>query len=151
MYFITLLRHGESEGNQSGLLQGQFDYPLTNFGIQQSKALASFWSSQDLKFDLIISNPLLRASQTAEFIADRLHVSIEFEPAWKERDFGHLQGVNLHEIDQRTPPVDFFHQYDQIGENGESELDVYLRAVQAIQRIIRQPSGSYLVVSHGES
>lgn len=149
MYFITFLRHGESEGNQSGLLQGQFDYPLTSLGMQQSKALASFWSSQDLKVDLIISSPLLRAAQTAEIIADRLHVSIEFNPGWKERDFGHLQGVNLHEIDQRTPPVDFFHPYDPIGENGESELDVYLRAGQAIQRIIRQPSGSYLVVSHG--
>jgi 2,3-bisphosphoglycerate-dependent phosphoglycerate mutase len=149
MHFITLLRHGESEGNQSGLLQGQSDYPLTPVGVEQARALATYWSSQDMKFDLIISSPLLRASLTAEIIANHMLVSIEFDPAWKERNFGRLQGAELQEIDQRTPPVDFFHPYDSIGGNGESQLDLYIRASQALQSIIRQPAGSYLVVSHG--
>jgi broad specificity phosphatase PhoE len=149
MYFITFLRHGESEGNQSSLLQGQSDYPLTSAGIEQAQHLASFWKSLDTKFDLIISSPLLRASQTAEIISNCMKVPIEFDPAWKERNFGRLQGAELQEIDQRTPQVDFFHPFDPIGGNGESQLDLYIRASQALQKIIRQPSGSYLVVSHG--
>jgi broad specificity phosphatase PhoE len=149
VHFITFLRHGESEGNQSGLLQGQTDYPLTPVGVEQAKALASYWNSQEMKFDLIISSPLVRASQTAEIIANRMQVLIEFDPAWKERNFGLLQGAGLQEIDHRTPPVDFFHPYDPIGDNGESQLDLYIRAAQALQSIIRQPAGSYLVVSHG--
>ena len=55
----------------------------------------------------------------------------------------------LQEIDQQIPPVDFFHPYEPIGGNGESQLDLYTRASLALQRIIRQPAGSYLVVSHG--
>lgn len=149
MYLITLLRHGESEGNLSGVLQGQSDFPLTAAGVEQAQKLAFCWKSEGTKFDLIISSPLLRASQTAEIIANCLKVPIEYDPAWKERNFGRLQGADLLEIDQQVPPVDFFHPYDPIGGNGESQIDLYDRASQAMQKIIRQPAGSYLVVSHG--
>ena len=149
MYLITLLRHGESEGNSSGVLQGQSDYPLTATGVEQAEQLASYWKSEDTKFDLIVSSPLQRASKTAEIIANCMKVPVEYDPAWKERNFGRLQGANLRELDQQVPPVDFFHPYEPIGGNGESQLDLYTRACQALQKIIRQPAGSYLVVSHG--
>jgi broad specificity phosphatase PhoE len=149
MHIVTFLRHGESEGNKSGVLQGQSDYPLTSVGVEQAQRLASHWKSQNTKFDLIISSPLLRASQTAEVIASSMKVPIEYDPAWKERDFGRLQESKLDEIDQRIPPVDFFHPYEPIGDNGESQLDLYIRACQALQNIVRMPDGAYLVVSHG--
>lgn len=149
MYLITLLRHGESEGNSSGVLQGQSDYPLTSTGVSQAQRLANYWKSKKAKFDLIISSPLMRASQTAQIISNSLNVPIEYDLAWKERYFGQLQGADLHELDQRQPPVDFFHPYEPIGGNGESQLDLYARASQALQKIIRQPAGAYLVVSHG--
>jgi broad specificity phosphatase PhoE len=149
LYFITLLRHGESEGNLAGVLQGQSDYPLTAAGINQAKKLAAYWKSAEVHFDLIVSSPLKRASQTAEIISDYLEVPIEFDQAWKERNFGYLQDANLQELNERVPPVDFFHPYEPIGENGESQLDLYMRAGQALQNILRLPSGSYLVVSHG--
>lgn len=149
VYFITLLRHGESEGNSSGLLQGQSDYPLTSSGVDQARTLAVYWKSIDTKFDLIVTSPLLRAAQTAEIISNHLHIPIEFDPAWKERDFGRLQGSKLDEIDHLEPRVDFFHPFDPIGGNGESQLDLYIRASRALQKIIRRPPGSYLIVSHG--
>jgi broad specificity phosphatase PhoE len=149
MYFITLLRHGESEGNLAGVIQGQSDYPLTTIGEEQARWLASFWKSEGVKFDLIISSPLQRASQTAEIISGYLETPIEYESVWMERNFGQLQGENFEEISQRIPPVDFFHPFDPIGGNGESQLDLYTRASQALQNILRLPSGSYLVVSHG--
>jgi broad specificity phosphatase PhoE len=149
MYLITLLRHGESEGNSSGLLQGQSDYPLTSSGVEQAHALACHWKSIGAMFDLIVTSPLLRACQTAEIISKHLNSPIEFDPDWKERDFGRLQGSKLEEIDQLEPRVDFFHPYEPIGGNGESQLDLYIRAGQALQKVLRQPPGSYLVVSHG--
>jgi broad specificity phosphatase PhoE len=148
-HHITLLRYGESDGNQSGLLQGQTDYPLTAAGIEQTQRLASYWKSMDMKLDPIISSPLLSASQSAEIIASCLNIPPEFDPAWKERDFSRLLGAAIDEIDQRIPPVDFFQPCDPIGGNGESQLDLYIRASQALQKTIRQPAGSYLVVSHG--
>jgi 2,3-bisphosphoglycerate-dependent phosphoglycerate mutase len=149
MHSITLLRHGESEGNHSGILQGQADYPLTELGIEQAKSLARDWKDNGITFDRIISSPLKRAMQTAEIISDSLKAPIEFEPAWMERDFGRLQGIELTEIAQRMPPVDYFHPYEPIGGSGESQVDLYLRASSAIQKLIRLPEGSYLVVSHG--
>jgi broad specificity phosphatase PhoE len=146
MHFVTLLRHGESEGNSTGVIQGQSEYPLTQTGITQARKLAVYWNSTHTRFDLIISSPLLRASQTAEIISDCLHVPIEFDPSWKERNFGSLQGTRLKEIDR---DIDFFHPYQPIGGSGESQLDLFTRASQALQRLLRQPPGSYLVVSHG--
>lgn len=61
--FITLLRHGESERNLSGVLQGQSDYPLTPAGLEQARQLASIWKFEDTKFDLTTSSPLRRAPQ----------------------------------------------------------------------------------------
>ena len=149
MHFITLLRHGESEGNLSETLQGLLDYPLTPTGLDQARRLSSFWKSEGFHFDLVISSPLQRASKTAEIIASALKVPIEYDPAWKERNFGQLQGQLLEEISQRTPPVDFFDPYEPVGGNGESQLDLYTRACLALQNVLRLPAGSYLIVSHG--
>lgn len=149
MHFITLLRHGESEGNSTGVLQGQSDYPLTASGSEQAQRLVNYWKSQGIQFDLIISSPLLRASQTAEIIANILKTSIEYDPDWKERHFGNLQDTSLQDLERRIPPVDYFHPYEPVGGSGESQLDLFLRAGQALQKILRRPQGSYLVVSHG--
>jgi len=149
MHIITLLRHGESEGNSSNILQGQSDYPLTATGLEQAQRLASYWKLQETQFDLIVSSPLLRASRTAEIISQALDVPVEYDPAWMERSFGNLQGADLQELEQHLPPVDFFHPYEPIGGNGESQLDLYARASHALQKIIRRQAGSYLVVSHG--
>ncbi len=149
MHFITLLRHGESEGNSSGVLQGQADYPLTPSGMLQAQQLAHLWKVHGAQFDLIISSPLRRASQTAEIIARELKVPLELNPTWMERNFGKLQGSSLDDIDQLQPRVDYFHPYEPIGGTGESQLDLYSRAGMAVQGLLRKPAGAYLVVSHG--
>jgi broad specificity phosphatase PhoE len=147
--FITLLRHGESEGNSLGVLQGQSDYPLTPLGSEQARELATNWKSEGIKFDRIISSPLRRASQTAEILAINLDVSLEYDPLWQERNFGHLQDMQLDAINKLNPSVDFFHPYEPVGGTGESQLDLFIRASQALQNILRRPDGGYLVVSHG--
>lgn len=57
IYFITLLRHGESVGNADNILQGQSDFPLTDKGKQQARSLASHWKKMGLTFDLISRQP----------------------------------------------------------------------------------------------
>lgn len=149
MHLITLLRHGESEGNLQGVLQGQSDFPLTELGETQAFQLATFWEAEGMKFDSIITSPLLRASRTAEIISSYFHIPIVYKAVWMERNYGQLQGEKLAEIQKRVPPVDFFHPYDPIGLTGESQLDLYNRASQAVQEILRLSPGSYLIVSHG--
>ena len=74
-YHFTLLRHGESVGNAEGKHQGQSDFPLTEKGEAQARALAERWLNEKKGFDLIISSPLSRAHGTAEILADALHLT----------------------------------------------------------------------------
>lgn len=148
-YKFTLLRHGQSVGNAESLHQGQFDFPLTEVGVQQSEALAHKWASDGVIFDRILSSPLLRARQTAEIIADALHLSLEFNPVLKERDNGVLSGLSHAEAARRYPRPPFIHPYQPIGKTGEGIWSLYLRAGQAVQDLVRLEPGRILVISHG--
>ncbi len=148
-YYFTFLRHGESVGNAEGLHQGQSDFPLTLKGQEQASALAERWVTARVCFDLIISSPLPRARQTAEIIAEALDVPLEFDPIWMERSNGRLAGMRPEEAAQLFPRPGFINPYQAIGETGESQWEVYLRAGKAVQSLLRRPLGRYLIVSHG--
>ena len=70
MTTLILVRHGESEWNRAGRIQGQVNSPLTDLGISQaiavSKYLSGIFINQELK---IYTSPLDRAIQTAKIIA----------------------------------------------------------------------------------
>jgi len=67
---LILVRHGESEWNRAGRIQGQVNSPLTDLGISQAIAISNYLSgifiNQKLK---IYTSPLDRAIQTAKIIA----------------------------------------------------------------------------------
>jgi len=148
-YRITLLRHGESSGNAQNLFQGHAEYDLTEKGLAQSKAVASRWLEEGMTFTRIISSPQSRARQTAQIIAEKLSLPLEFDSNWKEINNGILAGITLDEVDKRNPFPEIMTPYEPIGETGESQWDLYLRAGQVVQELIRRPTGNYLVVSHG--
>jgi broad specificity phosphatase PhoE len=149
MYLITLLRHGESEGNAGGLVQGQSDLPLTANGLRQAIDLAQAWKSEGMWFHRVISSPSKRARQTAEAIAEVLELPIEYKPVWMERNFGEMEGKSFEQVRQQNPPVDFYDSFRAPAKGAESALDLYLRAIQGLQDLLRRPEGVYLVVSHG--
>jgi 2,3-bisphosphoglycerate-dependent phosphoglycerate mutase len=149
MYCITLLRHGESQGNFEGRHQGQADFPLTERGREQTRALITRWISEAKQFDLIISSPLVRAKETAESISAELIVPVEFDPVWMERNNGLMAGLSPEEVVETLPQPGFIYPYLPIGQTGESQWELYLRAGSAVQRIFSHPPGTYLIVSHG--
>lgn len=149
-YTVHFLRHGQSTGNAAGLYQGQSDFPLSETGIQQAQALAERWKVQKLAFNQIIASPLQRARRTAEIIADALNAGpIEFDDNLMERDNGKIAGMNVDEAERRYPRPAFFTPYTPIGETGESNWALYLRAGLVVDSLLRRPPGRYLVVSHG--
>ena len=93
IFCFTILRHGESQGNYEGRHQGQADFPLTDLGRQQTRALVERWKSEQKDFSLIISSPLARASETAEIISTEMGFPIELDPLWMERDNGLMAGT----------------------------------------------------------
>jgi len=148
-FYITLLRHGESVGNAESRWQGQADFPLTNTGRAQTRKLAERWKKEKIKFDLIIASPLARAKETAEIIASALNLKVEFEPLWLERDNGEFSGLTAHEVRQNFTHPSFMTPYDSVGGDGEGDWELFLRAGQALQSLLKREPARYLIVSHG--
>lgn len=147
-YQFTFLRHGESVGNVESRWQGQSEYPLTEKGRSQARALAERWKSEGMKFDLAIASPLGRARETAEIVTSALNVKLDLNPIWMERDIGEMEGLTAEEIRQKPQPP-YTTPYDSIGGNGEGDWELFLRAGQALHDLLHKPAGNYLIVSHG--
>lgn len=149
IYRFTLLRHGESEGNAQGRVQGHADYSLTETGRKQAMALAARWLTEKVTFHRIISSPLARSRETAEIIGSALELPIDFNPLLMERDYGKLSGMVWdHAIQTEQRPL-YSDLYQPVGETGESLWELYLRAGKALSSLLGYPAGDYLVVSHG--
>jgi len=150
LYDIIFLRHGESVGNAESRWQGQADYPLTEKGCNQAQALANRWLTEGKKFDCIITSPLNRAKETADIIGNVLNVLVETDPIWMERNIGQVQGLTSEEVKRLFPNRDFITPFSAIlGNQGEGDWELYLRAGRALQDLLRHSPGEYLVVSHG--
>ena len=62
---LMFIRHAESVGNKNGMLQGQYDSPLTDKGLDCIDKMASYNINTLCKYDSIISSPLTRTKQTS--------------------------------------------------------------------------------------
>ncbi len=150
VFDITFVRHGESVGNAENRFQGQSDYPLSEKGRQQARALAEVWFAEGINFDTVIASPLERARETAEIISARLGLSaVELDPIWLERDNGKRSGMTWDEVQKHYPDPPFVNPYEKIGETGEGDWALYLRGGQAVQGLLLRKPGRYLISSHG--
>jgi broad specificity phosphatase PhoE len=149
LFFVTLLRHGESVGNAESRWQGQADFPLTEKGRAQAYALAERWKRENVKFDHVVSSPLVRAKETAEIVASTLNLKIEFGPLWLERDNGEFSGLTANEVRENFSHPEFITPYDPVGLDGEGDWELFLRAGQALHDLLKREPARYLIVSHG--
>jgi broad specificity phosphatase PhoE len=148
-FHITLLRHGESVANAEGRWQGQSDYPLSETGRAQARALAERWDKDGQLFDLIITSPLARARETATILAEVLRLSVEENPIWLERNIDEFSGLSAEEARNHSLQPDFINPYHPVGGGGEGDWELFLRGGQALHMLLRRPPGRYLVISHG--
>lgn len=97
MTTLILVRHGESEWNRAGRIQGQVNSPLTDLGIDQAKAIRDHLSGILLNQELeIYTSPLDRAIQTAEIIAqgiDHPSSKIIIEERLNDFNVGEISGT----------------------------------------------------------
>jgi probable phosphoglycerate mutase len=108
---LLLLRHGQTDSNASGIVQGHLPVPLNELGHRQARALAARLATYEPRIGQVISSDLSRAAQTAEPIAQALRLSINFNPRWRERFLGEFQGKTIGErrtwtlaSGEETPP-----------------------------------------------
>lgn len=91
-----IVRHGETEWNVKGLIQGQGDSPLTEKGILQVKDAAK--ELKNIRFDAFFSSDLLRAKRTAEIIALEHKLAVETTKLLRERNYGHMDGKSTKDL-----------------------------------------------------
>lgn len=90
------LRHGQTDWNAQGRIQGHTDLPLNATGVAQARAAAARLAGQGI--DCVVSSPLARAHSTAGFVAERLRLPIHLDDDLKERSFGAFEGGIIDEI-----------------------------------------------------
>lgn len=148
-HFITLLRHGESDGNATMVIQGQMNYALSKKGKEQISKLADRWMMEKRKFDLIITSNLRRAADSALILSQQMNVPLEIDNVWRERNVGKIQGMNWKQAEEQYSMPPHLHPYTPVGGSGESQWTLWLRAGKAVESLLVRPPGRYLVVSHG--
>jgi probable phosphoglycerate mutase len=151
---LYLVRHGETEYNRRGIMQGGgIDSTLNATGREQARALACRLASVDI--DALYASTLRRATQTADILA------AEHEPLSRthlrsltEMDWGVYEGEAP--SPERDASVEALKSawrdgaYDRGPEGGESIREVQGRARQALRHILaREAGGTALVVTHG--
>jgi len=140
---FVLVRHGETEWNASGRLQGSTDVPLSALGISQARAAAAVLASDT--WDVVISSPLQRAYETAVQIVDPLGIAtsdIIIDPQLAERSYGAAEGLTIAERDSRFP--------DGIWPESETRELLDIRVGGALHAIAEAHAGKRIViVSHG--
>ncbi|ERJ12827.1 histidine phosphatase family protein [Haloplasma contractile] len=124
MTVLALVRHGETDWNKNGIIQGRYDIPLNERGKKQAAATAKNFS-EDF-FDLIVASPLVRAVETAEIIAEHINYDGDIITNKKliERDFGIADGKPVDEfIDQvRSQEIENLELEGEIKERVSAEL-----------------------------
>lgn len=138
MTTLLLVRHGETDWNAEGRLQGHTDRPLSDYGRRQARRLAEELEGEGL--EAIYSSDLARAHETAEIVGERLGLPISLEPALREKDWGSWEGLDAVERDR----VEF------VGESTEAHQERMLRALRRIAEL-HPGNGRVLVVTHGGS
>ena len=101
---LYVARHGETDYNADKRYSGSTDVPLNAKGLCQAEELAKKISA--IKFDLIVSSPLLRAKQTAEIIQKTIfNVPIVIINEFSEMSAGVYEGLTQEEAQAKYPDV----------------------------------------------
>jgi uncharacterized phosphatase len=138
---ICLLRHGETNWNILGKLQGREDIPLNMKGIEQIKETVKYLKKNNWK--LIITSPLIRAKVTAEIISKGIgNIKIYENDDFVERSYGQASGMTFGERKIIFPDGKY------IGIEPYERLQN--RTVNGLLKSIKKYKGSdMIIVSHG--
>ena len=154
MMKIMLVRHGLTEWNNLGKMQGSTDVHLSQDGLHQARLLAAHCPFHTA--DAIYSSPLSRAETTAMILSNKFNLHVEIVPELRETNFGDWEGKFLRDI-AKEDPINFEKFFMQPAElkipNAETFQQTQLRAMDAVQKIIAKHSAEknsqIIIVSHG--
>ncbi|MGH8064320.1 MAG: histidine phosphatase family protein [Candidatus Entotheonellia bacterium] len=148
---ILLVRHGETDWNATGRIQGHSDTPLNAAGHEQARRVAQRLAREPVR--ALYSSDLARAFQTATAIGQTLGLTVVTSPRLRERQYGVWEGLTAAEIQARFPEQ--FAEWrarstDFAPPQGETRSQLLTRALAEIQAIARRHAREVVVVvTHG--
>ncbi|MFF5176094.1 histidine phosphatase family protein [Micromonospora sp. NPDC000089] len=98
---LIVWRHGNTDWNAAGRVQGQTDVPLNDLGREQAATTAPLLAA--LRPDVIVASDLRRAADTAAALAQFTGLPVRSDARLRERHFGSWQGLALTEAAARFP------------------------------------------------
>lgn len=147
---ILFVRHGESIDDIEDRYGGAADFDLTQKGREQVLESAKKIASLDEKFEIILSSPLKRASQSAEIISKELGVKVEIFEYLKERNLnGVLTGLVRSEAKVKYPEVVETHNRWEYVDGSERTEDFNTRVKNAIKYLLDMKYDALVAVTHG--
>lgn len=148
---LFIVRHGETDYNREKRIAGQLDVPLNELGRAQARATAELLKDESIA--AVYASDLLRAAETAQFIAAKHKLDVISFKELRERSYGHWEGKLSEEIERLFPeeyeqlrqaPLDF------VPPGGESRKELYERVTKKLNEILAGHSAeSVVIVSHG--
>lgn len=142
---LLLTRHGETNWNKEGKIQGITDIELNDNG--REKAIKTSDKLKDEEIDLILSSPLKRARETAEIISKNNNIPIIICDELKERTFGNFEGKTKYDFNFKEI---FNYKLNVNYEGIESMGDLFHRVHGFIEKIKDEyGEKNILLVTHG--
>ena len=155
---VVVVRHGETDWNLYGRMQGWAPVPLNGTGQEQADAVGRYLA-REYDVDRIVSSDLHRTRETTERIIARVDAPVTYDRAWRERHIGVYQGLEYEDVVERFPEFAIgetgFEAADRVPESGESLLDVRERVVEGWHALVDDDGdgdgewGTTLLVTHG--
>ncbi|WP_404409504.1 histidine phosphatase family protein [Jeotgalibacillus malaysiensis] len=140
MTSISIIRHGETDWNTEGRLQGATDIPINETGVLQAQQCGQFLKIG--QWDVLITSPLQRAKKTAEIMNEDLHLPLVVMDEFSERYFGDAEGMTREERMAAYP--------DKAYPNQETADMLQERILKGLQQINENyPDKNVLLVAHG--
>jgi 2,3-bisphosphoglycerate-dependent phosphoglycerate mutase len=141
---IGLVRHGVTDWNIEGRMQGKNDIALNEEGRRQAELLGKRMAGES--WDYIYSSDMQRARETADIIARHMGMKVEgYDPLLAERAFGLLEGTTEQDRLER-----WGEGWKDIDHGGEPREDVIRRGMSLLEELDKKhPGKRVLVVSHG--
>lgn len=150
---IVLVRHGETEWNRQGRIQGWAPTSLTDRGREQARSLGAHLADH-YEVDRVVASDLRRTRETTALLREEsVGPAPAFDAAWRERNFGIYQGLTKAEIFETHPQfaaTTGVSAASEQPENGESLLAVRERVLTGWDGVVDgEPGETVLVVTHG--
>ena len=148
---LFFIRHGQTDWNVKGKIQGSRDIELNNTGILQAEELSRKVIENEYRFTKIYTSQQKRATKTAEILSKAINVDYILAEGIEEINFGEWEGLSWSEVQEKFPvehEIWFNNRRYTRSPKGESYQDLLERVLATINKIMIENTEEVAIVTH---